>query len=331
MKIDNDGLEEQGTSGATINRELAVLKRAYHLGMKRTPKKVRECPQMPGNRESDARTGFLEAAQYAPLAMECSKVGLWLRSLLTVAYTFAFRKGELLDLRVKQIDLANGKHGAIRLESANTKNKKPRIIKLTQETSTLLTACCIGKAPDAHVFTRPDKKRKDGMLVKGGPVKGFRKVWEQVCCSSGVGHRVCRDCYEAAEAEAEELQKPIVPPPPADEKGKCPDCGKTWKRYQLMYSGLIFHDLRRTGIRNLVRDGTQETVAMKISGHKTRSVFDRYNIVSESDLADAADRIDARQNANAPEFGLSLGSIAQNSTKNAAPEQANIAAAHLPN
>jgi len=56
--------------------------------------------------------------------------------------------------------------------------------------------------------------------------------------------------------------------------------------------GLLFHDFRRSSVRNMIRRGVPQKTARTVSGHKTDAVFERYNIVSEDDIRDAARRIE---------------------------------------
>ena len=70
---------------------------------------------------------------------------------------------------------------------------------------------------------------------------------------------------------------------------------KGWRKARLAAGcpGRIPHDFRRTAVRNLVRAGVPERVAMQLTGHKTRAIFERYNITSPTDLREAAQRLDA--------------------------------------
>jgi hypothetical protein len=57
--------------------------------------------------------------------------------------------------------------------------------------------------------------------------------------------------------------------------------------------GRMFHDFQRTAVRNLERAGITRSVAMKMTGHKTESIYRRYDIVSEGDLRIATAKLES--------------------------------------
>ena len=63
------------------------------------------------------------------------------------------------------------------------------------------------------------------------------------------------------------------------------------KNHDAGYDGLTLHDLRRSGARNLRRAGVSEDIAVKITGHRTRAVLARYNIVDSDDLHEAMQKV----------------------------------------
>ena len=240
---------QEGLSNASINRELAVLKRMFSLGVQNTPPKVNLIPYIPMLKESNTRKGFFEFEEYLALK---DALPHYLKPIVTFAYHTGWRAGEILNLTWDKIDL---KQGIISLNPGETKNENARTIYLNEELMKEMKTLYANRRLGCHyVFHR-----------KGERIKRITRAWGTACIKAGL-FEVLKDPNG----------NPVVK---RSKKGK----EKTVK-----VPTKLFHDFRRTGIRNMVRAGIPERVAMMVSGHKTRSVFDRYNIVSDQDLKEAA-------------------------------------------
>ncbi|MBN1458480.1 MAG: tyrosine-type recombinase/integrase [Armatimonadetes bacterium] len=245
----------QPASNATINRELALLKRGFYLGLHHTPPKVAGVPRIPMLAENNVRKGFFEHEEFREVREHLPEE---LRPVLTFAYYTGCRRGEILSLQWSQVSIDEK---IIRLEPGTTKNDEARQLPLFGELYQMVamqrsirdTRCPL--CP--WVFFRLDR------FGHWKPIRDFKRSWLTACAAAGLS---------GTEGKAERL----------------------------------FHDLRRTGVRNLIRAGVPTKVAMLISGHKTMSVFERYNIIDERDLREAARKLDnylaekeaARDNCN---------------------------------
>jgi integrase len=211
---------------ATINRELAGLKRMLSLGVANVPAKVAIMPKIPMLKLNNARSGYFEQDEFLALR---GALPDHVKTPATLGYYTGMRSGEILNLRWDQVDLKEGK---LLLSSQQTKNKRPRLFYLDMELSKWLIMA--KEIRDRLYPYCPWVCSRDGQRLKS-----FRRSWKTALKRIGL-------------------------------------------------EGMLFHDFRRTVVRDMVRAGVPENDAMRISGHRTRSVFDRYNIGNEEDLKVAA-------------------------------------------
>ena len=226
--------QEHGYANATINRELAALKRMFTLAIQAG--KLLQRPHIPMLVENNVRKGFFERAQFDAVR---SHLAPTYQAVVTLAYYTGWRiNSEILSLEWHQIDRTAG---VIRLEPGTTKNRDGRTFLFSELEEV--------KAAIDGLWARHEALAEQGILT---PLVFCRRQGQRV-------HTFWKRWRTAAEAAG------------------CP--------------GRIPHDFRRTAVRNLNRAGVPETIAMKITGHKTRSVFDRYDITSEEDLAEASRKL----------------------------------------
>jgi integrase len=176
----------------------------------------------------------------------------YLQDFARFAYLTGWRRGEILSLQWADVDL---KAGAIRLRSEHSKNGHGRVVMLGGDLETLMQR----RAKARLTVTRDGEAMVcDRVFHRAGePIGDFRKAWTTACVAAGLYHVVLTDTMGSEKKIPEKL----------------------------------FHDLRRTAARNMIRNGVPERVAMAVTGHLTRSMFDRYNITSEDDLRAAMQKV----------------------------------------
>ena len=161
-------------------------------------------------------------------------------------------QSEVLSLQRRQVDL---EAGTLRLEPGTTKNDEGRVVYLP----------VASKAAVVSQLNRVDAlQRRQGRIIP----------WVFPHLTGATVPNVGRRRTHVL----------------GDRRG---DFRKAWLRASRAAGcpGMLRHDFRGTAVRNMVNAGVAERVAMQVTGHRTRSVFDRYHIVSPSDLQDVARRL----------------------------------------
>lgn len=176
----------------------------------------------------------------------------YLRPITTFGYKVGWRLDEVASLTWSNVDMTNG---IVTLKVGETKNNEARTVYLDEELRETFRVQ-LNSQKQNGIITPYVFPAQDGT----GKIVNIRKAWSAACREVGIGYG-----YKLDSAYVQEWEGKLPPGP-------------------------IFHDLRRTAVRNMIRSEVPERVAMMVSGHKTRSVFDRYNIVNDADIKMAAAR-----------------------------------------
>jgi integrase len=235
-----------GAADAEINLELAALKRMYSLA--KQSGRLHHVPHIPMFTLDNARKGFLDPSQFQAL---CSHLPVELVPIATFGYLTGWRKGEILGLQWRHVDL---EAKVVRLFAGETKNGKPRTVPYGELPE--LVELLEQRRAETDALEQANSKIIPWVFHRNGErIRYFQKSWATACKAAGV-------------------------------------------------PGRLFHDLRRCAARNLRRAGISESVAMKITGHLTPSIFKRYDIVDETDIGN--------------EFGKLAGTISGTNSKRTA-------------
>jgi len=213
--------------------------------------RVAQVPEFPEIQVHNTRTGFFEEEDFRVLLAELPEP---LRAPIEFAYLTGWRvPSEVLCLTWAQVDF---RAGVVRLEVGTTKTGEGRVFPFGMLPA--LKALLERQRQDTKAL-----ERRRGEIVpwvfhrdNGQPIRDLHDAWKGACRRAAI----------VREGNLERVVRPEL-------------------------LGRIPHDLRRTAVRNLVRAGVPERVAMMLTGHKTRSVFDRYNIVSERDLSEGVAKL----------------------------------------
>jgi integrase len=267
--------QASGARPATINRETGALRQALRLAVK--TRSLVSVPYFPMLDESDnVRRDFFEPAGFAALV---AKLPEPVDDIARFAYLTGWRRGEILPLAWDRVD-----RGAREVHLSTSKNGDPRAIAYDGDPD---LEALMDRRWKAREYKTQDGQTGLSAYVfhrEGRPVVDIRKAWAKGCRGAGMV-KPCGSCDGVPAAEGAKV--------------KCPRC-----EGHGTLPGRLFHDFRRTAARDMVRGGVPETVAMRVTGHKTRSMLDRYNVTSTDDIREAQRRTRAyRATRPEPEKG----------------------------